>query len=78
MLGDEVGHPVRGHLVGDREHVDQVLHGQVAPVLRRAQERHRVPLGYQHRGGEVVRLDALAEEVGEVARRVVAEQEVAE
>src|SRR5579863_10270058 len=29
MLGDEVGHPVRGHLVGDGEDVDQVLDGQV-------------------------------------------------
>ena len=78
VMGDEVGDPVGGHLVGDGEHVDQVLDGEVAAVLRGAQERDGGLLGDQHRGGEVVRLDPLAQEVGEVARRVVAEQEVAE
>ncbi len=78
VMGDEVGDPVRGHLVGDGEHVDQVLDGEVPAVLGGAQERHGGPLGYQHRGGEVVRLDPLAEEVGEVLGRVVSEQEVAE
>jgi len=75
-MGDQVGDPVRGHLVGHREHVDQVLDGQVTTVLRVAQERHRGPLGDEHGGGEVVCLDPLAQEVGEVPGRAVAEQEV--
>jgi hypothetical protein len=78
VVGDQVGDPVRGHLVGDREHVHQVLDGEVTAVLGGAQERDGGRLGDQHRGGEVVRLDPLPEEVGEVPRRAVAEQEVPE
>ena len=78
VMGDEVRDPVGGHLVGDGEHVDQVLDGKVAAVFRGVQERDGGPLGDQHRGGEVVRLHPLAEEVGEVLGRAVPEEEVAE
>ncbi len=77
-MGGEVGEAVRGHLVGHREHVAHVLDGEVAFGLRVLQERHRGLLRHQDRRGEVVRLDALSQEVGEVAGLPVAEAEVAE
>jgi hypothetical protein len=78
VMGDQVGHPVGGHLIRHREDIGQVLDRQVAALHRLAQERHRGLLRHQHRGGEVVGLHPLAQEVGEVARRLVAEQEVAQ
>ena len=78
VVGGQVREPVRGHLVGHREHVAQVLHGQVAGVLGGGQEPGRGLLGHQHRGREVVRLHPLAQEVREVPRRGVAEHEVAQ
>ena len=76
--GGQVGEPVRGHLVRHREHVHQVLHGQVAGLLGVGQEAERGLLRHQHRRGEVVALDPLAQEVREVPRRLVPEQEVPE
>ena len=54
--------------------VAQLLHRDAAQVLRLGEVPHGGLLGQQDRGGEVVRLDALAQEVGVVARLLVAEQ----
>ena len=78
MVGGEVGEPVRGHLVGHREQVDQVLDRDVPVLLGPLQDRRGRGLRHEHGGREVVRLHPLPQEVGEVARHLVAEQEVAE
>ncbi len=78
MLGGEVGEPVARHLVRHEEAVFQILDRQVAVVLGRPQERDGGGLGEQHGAGEVVGLDALPQELGEVPRLGVGEREVAE
>ena len=77
-MGGQVGEPVRGHLVGHGEQVDQVLDREVPVLLRADQDRRGRRLRHEDRGGEVVRFDPLPQEVGEVPRHLVAEQEVAE
>ena len=78
VMGGQVGEPVRGHLVRHREHVPQVLDGQAPGVGGLAQEHGRLLLRDQHRGGEVVGLHPLPQEVREVLGRAVAEHEVPE
>ena len=77
-MGGKVGEPVRGHLVGHGEQVDQVLDREVTVLLGPVQDRCGRRLRHEHGGREVVGLHPLAQEVGEVARHLVAEQEVTE
>ena len=78
MVGGKVGEPVRGHLVGHGEQVDQVLDRDVPVLLGPVEHRRGRRLRHEHGGREVVGLHPLAQEVGEVARHLVAEQEVTE
>jgi len=78
VAGGQIGEPVGGHLVGDGVDVAEVFDGQVALPFGLGEERDGREFGDEDRGGEVVRFHALAEEVGEVAGRGVAEDEVAE
>ena len=78
VVGGQVGEPVRGHLVGHREHVHAGPRPQVPALLGAVEERRGRCLRHEDGRGEVVHLDPLPQEVGEVARHLVAEQEVAE
>ena len=78
VVGGEVGEPVRGHLVGHGEQVDQVLDREVPVLLGPVEDRCGRGFRHEDGGGEVVHLHPLPQEVGEVARHLVAEQEVAE
>ena len=78
VVGGEVGEPVRGHLVGHREQVHQVLDREVPALFRAVEQRRGRGLRHEDGRGEVVHLYPLPQEVGEVAGHLVAEQEVAE
>ena len=73
MLGREVREPVRGGLVRDRVRVAEVFDRDRAPLLGVAQHRHRMLFGDEERAGEVVGLDALAQELGVRPRLAVPE-----
>jgi hypothetical protein len=78
VAGRKVRQAVRRHLVGDVEDLLQVLDRQVAAGLGLVEELDRRPFGSEHRCREVVRLDALAEVVGEIVGVGVTEGEVTE
>jgi hypothetical protein len=78
VVGGEVGEPVRGHLVGHREQVHQVLDREVPALFRAVEQWRGRGLRHEDGRGKIVHLDPLPQEVGEVARHLVAEQEVAE
>ncbi len=69
----QIGEAVRGGLVRDGVGVAEVLDRDRAGRLGILQERHRVRLGDEQRTGEVVRLDALAQELRVAARLGVPE-----
>ena len=78
VLGRQVREAVRRHLVGDVEHLLEVLHGDVLGLVGFTQELHGRALGCKDGCGEVVRLDPLAEVVAEITGVAVVEGEMAE
>ena len=78
MMGGQVGEAVRRHLIRHREHIPQVLDGQVPGLLGLGQEARGGSFRDQHGRGVVVRFHPLAQEVREITRRGVPEHEMAE
>ena len=78
VLGGEVGEPVRRGLVRDGVGVAQVLDRDVLGRLGLSQQVERAGLRDQQRGGEVVDLDPLLEELARSPAAPVAEHDVTE
>ncbi len=69
---------MRRHLVGDIEHLLEVLHGDVLRGVGIAQKLHGRSLRGEHGRCEIVRLDPLPEVVAEIAGVAVIEGEMTE
>ena len=78
VLGRQVREAVRRHLVGDVEHLLEVLHGDVLRRVGIAQKLHGRSLRGEHGRCEVVRLDPLPEVVAEIAGVAVIEGKMTE
>ncbi len=78
VAGDQVRQAVGRHLVGDVEHLTEVLDRDVLVALGLGEHLHDRALGRQQCAGEVVGLNALPHIGLEVRRLAVAEREVSE